>query len=103
MVVGQDDILGSSELSRERDELRETCEVLEWKNYDAKKEMEGLWANTDATTSLQKEMDRYGTIHVGCQVDKLKVSLAGGDKWSKKLSEDTVEACRAFELGRKVL
>lgn len=29
IVVGQDDILGSIELSRERDELRETCEAVE--------------------------------------------------------------------------
>lgn len=37
--TGQDDVLGYGKLLRERDELRETCEVLKRKCSDAEKEL----------------------------------------------------------------
>lgn len=39
MATGHGDVLGSRELIRERDELREICEALEYKNSDAGKEL----------------------------------------------------------------
>lgn len=39
VVVGQSDVLGSGEVSREQDEMRETCEVVERKNSDFEKEL----------------------------------------------------------------
>lgn len=39
VVVGQDNLLSSGDLSRERDEIKEKCESLERGNSEAEKEL----------------------------------------------------------------
>lgn len=39
VATGQDDVMGSDELSKERDKLRKRCEVLNWKNSYVVKEL----------------------------------------------------------------
>lgn len=56
----QDDVLGSIDLSRERDELRERCEALEHKFFDAEKELAKLRVYADVVNSLQENVDQYG-------------------------------------------
>lgn len=56
----QDDVLGSRDLSRERDELRERCEALDHKFFDAEKELAKLRADADVVNSLQENVDQYG-------------------------------------------
>lgn len=52
VVVGQGDVLGSGEVSREQDETRETYEVVERKNSYFEKELSEIHANVDALNSL---------------------------------------------------
>ncbi|CAI8607324.1 unnamed protein product [Vicia faba] len=52
VFVSPNDVMGSIELLRERDEVKETCEALERKNYDAEKELPELRANVDVVNSL---------------------------------------------------
>lgn len=60
--------------------------------------------NVDAIGSLQEEADRYGRPFIlAAQIERLKASLADGEKHCKKASEDAVEACRTFEAGREAL
>ncbi|CAI8610326.1 unnamed protein product [Vicia faba] len=54
VVTWHDDVLGSNNLSRERDEIRERCETLERKNFDAKKELVELRNNPDVITLCKK-------------------------------------------------
>lgn len=104
MVVGQDGVLGFSDLSRERDELVERCEPIEGKNYDVKNKFFNLSVNADAISSLLKEVDRYirPSIFVA-QIEKLKVSLAHREKHCKKISEDADEVCWKFTMDQKYL
>lgn len=68
--------MGFIELSRDRDELMERCEVVEWKISDAKKELVGLWANVDVVNYLRKEVDQYGRPStLASQIEKLKASF----------------------------
>lgn len=39
VATGQDDVMGSDKLSKERDKLRKRCEVLNWKKSYAVKEL----------------------------------------------------------------
>ncbi|CAI8593863.1 unnamed protein product [Vicia faba] len=52
VAVGQDDVLGYGDFSKEQDELKEKCEALECSNFKAKKELAELWEKTESTESL---------------------------------------------------
>lgn len=52
VTVGQDDVLGSSDLFRENDELKEKCEALERKNSAVEKDLVGLWMKVELDDSL---------------------------------------------------
>lgn len=98
VVAGQEDILGSSRLSRERDELRKMCEALERKNYDVEKEFSKMWEDVDVAKYLQEEVDWYDRPSIlSSQIEKLSASLANGKKCCKKVSKEVAEACRAFK------
>lgn len=54
--------------------------------------------------SLREEANRYGRPSIlAAQIERLKESLADGEKHRKKASEDKVEVCRKFEVGREAL
>lgn len=79
------------------------CETLELENSDTENELDELQANANALFSLKEEVDRYGRPSIlASQIEKLKSSLAGGEK-CYKFSEYAGEACRAFEADRKDL
>lgn len=56
---GQDHVLGSSDLSRKRDELKEKCETLERDNSEAEKELPNLQTKVKFADSLREEVDWY--------------------------------------------
>lgn len=59
---------------------------------------------TELVDSLQKELDRYGSLlTLLTQIMRLSASLAHGEKCWKKSYEDTGEACREFKMDRKVI
>lgn len=53
----QDDVLGSSDLSREEDELRERCESLLFENSNFEKQLAKLRAKIDVVNSLREEVN----------------------------------------------
>lgn len=57
--VGHDNVQGSGDLSRERDELEEKYESLERENVKAEKELVKLQVKPKISDSLHKEVDRY--------------------------------------------
>lgn len=61
VVVSQDDVLGSSDLSTEWDELKKKYEVFEKENYVSKKELVELWVKVTLVDLLQEELDQYGS------------------------------------------
>lgn len=104
VVASHGDVLGSSELSRERDELGERCEALKRENSDVENELNGLRANDNAFGNLQEQVNQYGKLsYLAAQIEKLKASLAEGEKNYKKVFENSTEACWAFEADRKDL
>lgn len=98
VVVGQYDVLGSSGLSRELDELKDKCEILEQENSMAEKELAKLETKAELADSLQEEVKRYSSPSTfTTQITKLKASLAEGEKHWNKASEDAAEAYIKFE------
>lgn len=80
-IVGQDNVLGSSKLSRKRDELEEKCKVLERKNSEVGNELVKLWAKVKLVDSLPEDVDRYNSpSNLVAQIMMLKASLTEGDK-----------------------
>lgn len=90
VFAGQDVVLGSGELLKERDELKDRCEVLEQRKSDVEKELVVFRENADAD-------DRYGQSLV------LDASLAKGKKHNEKVFAVVVEVYRAFEADQKTL
>lgn len=104
VAVIEDDILGSGDLSREWDEMKEKCEALEWENSELDKEFIELWVKSDLSNSLQGEVDRYGSLSLmASRIMSFKASLSEGEKCWKKASEYADEACCAFEVDQIVL
>lgn len=86
LAIVYDNVLGSRELSREHNELRERYKAL------------------DALNSLQEEVDQYDRPStLDSQIQRLKVYLVDGEKYCKKFSEDAAEVCWEFKVDRKVL
>lgn len=74
------------------------------KIFDAEKELDELWVNADVVNSLHEYVDWYGRqSSLAYPTENLKVSLTDGEKRSKKVFEDAVEVCRAFEVDQKIL
>lgn len=84
--------------------MRERCEAHGKQNSDAEKELDELRTNVKALRYLQKMVDGYGRPSIlAAQIEKLKVSFADEEKHCKKIYEDAVEACQAFEADQKYL
>lgn len=104
VVVGQDDVLDSSDLSREWDELREKCEVFERGNVEDEMNLIELPVKVVSIDSLWEKVDRYSlSSTLTAQVTRSKISLAEGEERWKKVSKEVIESCRAFKADRKVL
>ncbi|CAI8594338.1 unnamed protein product [Vicia faba] len=73
VVVGQEDVLGSGDLCRERDELKEKLD----------------WYGLPST--------------LGAQIMRLKAYLDKREKCWNKASKDATQVCRAFEADQKDL
>lgn len=87
VATGQDDVLGSGDLSKEQGELKEKCETLEQQNYAAGNELAELWVKVEISNSLLENVDLYGSSStLAAQITRLKASLVEGDKIQKKAS-----------------
>lgn len=102
--VGHDDVLGSDDLSRKWDELKEKCVTLQREIYEVEKELAELQAKDKLVDFLQQDVDRFHSpSSLDAHIMKLKASFSEGEKCWNKASEDVTEACRAFEADQTVL
>lgn len=72
VASGQDDVLGSGDLFKERDELKEKCETLERENYEAEKKLGELRPMDELANFLQEEVDWYDSLSTGCLDNKVE-------------------------------
>lgn len=102
--VYQDDVLGSSDLVKERDNVKEKCKTLERENSMAEKEFLEPRTKAWLANSLQEKVDRYNfPPALGAHISKLEASLVERGKCWKKVFEDGAEVCFKFEVGNKAL
>ncbi|CAI8613813.1 unnamed protein product [Vicia faba] len=70
VATGQDVVLGSGELSREQDKLREQCEVLERKNSNTEKELSAVPFNFTVYSCSEKDNYTNNLIRRGYKHSK---------------------------------
>lgn len=64
-ATGQDDILGSADLSRENDKIKEKYEALKLRNFKDEKELVELHMKEELTNSTRRGRLIQSSIHFG--------------------------------------
>lgn len=102
VVVGQDDVMGSSKPLKERNEMKERCKGHKQNYFDAEKELLSFERMLMlALRSLKEEVYRYVQPSLlGAWIEKLKDFLNDKNKCSENENDstDVEEACQANSL-----